>query len=146
MEITLDTTVVFRTNVPIDGDRADAKLLSKRLEILKRIRNGQDSVLISERLLHEYVQQVVPGKNDFVRAFLEIVASPDGSRVILNWKKAWSGGERDRARKCRYPKEDDHVLRTAIRDTATTIYSEEGRMTQAHPCVYKEFGVRITAP
>lgn len=145
-EVAIDTTVVFRSNVALTASRADARRLSRRLTLLRRIDRHEIVALISLSLLQEYVDHVVPAQNEFTKAFLELVASPDGSRVILNWKNSWSGGERSRARRCRYPVEDDHVLRTAIRTTPTTIYCEEARMLAADGCVYREFGVHILEP
>ena len=145
-EVTIDTTVIFRANVPLTGDRASARLLSKRLALLRRLQSRDLVAFMSPSLLDEYVRQILPAKNEVTKAFLDLVASPDGTRVIWNWKNSWSGGERARARACRYPAEDDHVLRTAIRDTPTTIYTEETRMLQANRCVYREFRVHIVEP
>jgi hypothetical protein len=146
MEIVIDTTVVFRANVPLAKDRAQARLLARRIALLKRVQDGLDVVLMSERLLHEYTRQVLPPKNELLKAFLEVLTSQDGGRVIWNWKQPWSGGDRSKARSCRFPEEDDHVLRTAIRDASTTIYSEEGRMTKADRCIYRAFRVHINEP
>src|SRR5262245_5238419 len=111
MEVTLDTTVVFRANVPLAGDREQARLLGRRMALLRRIQEGHDVVLISERLLQEYVRQIVPPKNDLIKAFLELLTNQDGTRVIWNWKQPWSGGDREKAHsKCRFPPEDVHVL------------------------------------
>jgi hypothetical protein len=145
-EAALDTTVLRRANVPLEGTRASATLLARRLSLLQRTCRKEMCVLISTRLLHEYADQIKSAQNDFVKAFIELVTRPDGGHVVLNWKTPWSGGERDRARRCRYPLEDHHVLRTAIRDQPTTIYSEEGRMLGADACIYREFRVHITEP
>src|SRR5258706_14631690 len=143
-EVALDTTVVFKANVPLTLGREGARL-ARRLNLLRQIRHREVVVLVSLRLLHEYVQQVKP-HNEFTKAFLELATSPDGSHVILNWKNSWSGDERSRARQCRYPAEDVHVLRTAIRETPTTIYTEEARMLAANTCIFRAFGVHIAEP
>lgn len=145
-EVALDTTVLRRANVELEGTRAAATLMAKRLALLTRIRKGEISVLVSLRLVHEYLDQVRPSKNEYIRAFLEIVTRPDGKHVILNWKGRWSGGERARVARCRYPNEDHHVLRTAIRPDPSVIYSEEDRMLRADKCIYREFQVHIKKP
>ncbi len=145
-EAALDTTVLQRANVVIGPTKAGAALLSRRLTLLQFICQRQLCILISKRLAHEYVRQLKTIKNDFVKAFIELVTTPDGKHVILNWKTRWSGGDRGRARGCRYPAEDDHVLRTAIRGHPTTIYTEEGRMLNADACIYQEFRVHIKEP
>lgn len=128
------------------ANRDAATLMARRLTLLQRIRGKQICLLISQRLVQEYLDQLIPIQNDFVKAFLEIMTRPDGHHVVLNWKPTWSGGEQSRARKCRYPAEDDHVLRTAIRDHSTLIYTEEDRMIKADACIYKEFRVHIQEP
>ena len=145
-EAAVDTTVLRRANVALEGNRADANLLSRRLQLLQQIRGKQISILVSNRLVQEYCEQLPTLRNDVVKAFLELVTNPDGKHVIINWKASWSGGDRNRARRCRYPSEDDHVLRTAIRDNSTVIYTEEGRMLRADSCIYREFLVHIQEP
>jgi hypothetical protein len=145
-EVTLDTTVLRRANVALQGDRATANLLARRLTLLRRIRAKEICVLVSQNLIQEYSRQLLPFQNDFVRSFLELVSKPDGARVVVNWKVPWSGGDRSRARGCRYPAEDDHVLRTAIRNQPTIIFSEEDRMLRTDACIYREFRVHIQRP
>jgi hypothetical protein len=145
-EATLDTTVLRRANVALQGNRAAAALLARRLSLLQRIRLCEICVLVSPRLIREYREQLATPQNDFIRAFIELVTRPDGAHAVINWRVPWSGGDRSRVRRCRYPAEDDHVLRTAIRDQPTTIYSEEGRMLRADTCIYKEFRVHILEP
>jgi hypothetical protein len=145
-EAALDTTVLQRANVLITPTRAGAALLSKRLVLLQHICRHQVCILISWRLAHEYVRQLKTIKNEFVKAFIELVTRPDGKHVILNWKTPWSGSDRGRARDCRYPAEDDHVLRTAVRGHPTTVYTEEERMLKTDACIYQEFRVHIKEP
>jgi hypothetical protein len=142
----VDTTVLRRANVSLSDGRGEATLLSRRILLLRRIRARQICVLISPHLVHEYQQQLFPIQNEFIRSFLELITKPDAVHVISNWKPSWSGGDRGRARKCRYPQEDDHVLRTAIRSQPSTIYTEEGRMLQSNACVYRHFRVHIQEP
>jgi hypothetical protein len=145
-EATIDTTVLRRANVPLVGNRASATLLARRLSLLQRIQRREITILLSERLLQEYREQLRIPLNDFVRTFLEIVTTPDGTHVLMNWKNPWSGGDRARARGCRFPQEDDHVLRTAIRGQRTAIYSEENRMLATDACIYREFRVHVQEP
>ena len=145
-EAAVDTTVLRLSNVLLVDGRENATRLKRRLSLLGRICKKEICILISVRLIHEYREQVILGQNEIVNAFIEIITRPDGEHVILNWKAPWSGGEREKARKCRYPEEDDHVLRTAIRGKRTTIYTEEVRMLNADACIYKKFRVHISEP
>jgi hypothetical protein len=145
-EAALDTTVLRRANVELKENRAAAVRMSSRLALLRRICKKEIVVLISERLAHEYMVQLRDVQNEVVKAFLELATKPDGNHVVFNWKSQWSGSDRDRARLCRYPKEDEHVLRTAIRDGPTVIYTEEGRMLRTDACIYGAFRVHIQEP
>ena len=145
-ELAIDTSVLVRANITQTPDRAAATLQAARLSLLRRIQNHQAAVLISQRLAAEYGQRITTYKNEFVRLFFDLVTKPDGTHVIMNWRTPWGHAELARADACRFPAEDRHVLRTAVRDGRTTIYSEEGRVLAAHPCIRKEFDVVISAP
>lgn len=143
-ECVVDTNVLQKANAPIAMKPRAASLFLRRVSLLERIHEGSLSLLISNSLLAEYKRQVLEPRNDYVRAFFELIAQP--GRCVWNWRSRWSGGDRSRARDCRYPREDDHVLRTAIRPRATIIFTEEMRMLNADPCIYREFKVHIQSP
>jgi hypothetical protein len=83
---------------------------------------------VSKRLLQEYREQIPEPRNDKIRTLFELI-SIRSDRVRFNWKPRWSRADREKARDCHYPREDDHVLRTAIRPhSTTTIVTEEKRM------------------
>lgn len=142
-EWVIDTSVLQKANALLTQRPGDQSLFRRRIRLLDILRRGQATLLMSNQLLAEYRRQVRGPRNDFVRAFFEIAVDPN--RRVFNWHKRWSG-DRDKARKCRYPVEDDHVLRTAIRPHSTTIFSEERRMLAADPCVYRTLRVHIRAP
>ena len=149
-ECVIDTVVLQSANASLTKQPRERRYIRRRLRLLARIRNGSLVALISSRLLDEYWDKVRQPRNQFVRQFFELVTSPSPAptRCILNWKKRWSGGEREQAyRKCRFPKEDEHVLRTAIRNhIKTTIFTEEHRMLKADECIYRHFRVHICEP
>ena len=145
-EVAIDTTVLVGANITQTLKPAAAALQAARLALLQRIQDHQAAVLISARLVAEYRRQITTYKNEFVRLFFDLLTKPDGSHVILNWRTPWGHAELARARYCRFPYEDLHVLRTAVRDSQTTMYSEEGRVLAAHPCIRNEFDVVISEP
>ena len=114
--------------------------------MLERIQRGTLTLLMSSKLLAEYRRQVPSPRNDHIRAFFELVLIAAPTRCVWNWEKRWSGGQRAKARKCRYPEEDDHVLRTAIRPSASVIFTEEERILKADACIYRCFRVHIRLP
>ena len=144
-ECVLDTTVLQKANAPLLHEPGKHSLFRRRIRLLEQINRGKLGILISKQLLDEYKRQVKEPRNDYVRAFFELLVSAGDSRCVWNYA-AWTGQRREHARHCRFPKEDDHVLQTAIRSQPTTIFSEENRMLRADACIYRRLRVRIRAP
>lgn len=142
-EVAIDTTVLRRANVPLTQDRASKGAMSRRVRLLERIRRRDFVVLMSQRLADEYLDQISERNNDYIVGFFELMLN---KQFVINWEGRWAGGKRALARRCRFPPEDDHVLRTAIRPHRTTIYTEERRMLDADGCIYREFRVHISEP
>lgn len=143
LECVIDTSVLQKANAPISTSPRVWSLFQKRLKLLSRIRTGDLVVLISKQLHNEYDRQVRSPRNDYVKAFFDLLDTPH--RRIYNWEKHWKG-KRAQSRKCRFPSEDDHVLRTAIRPHSTTIFSEEKRMLAADACIYRNLRIHIQHP
>ena len=143
----IDTSVLQKANAPITGPVRARSRFARRVRLLEDIRAGRRVVLYSEKLVDEYHRQVKTPRNLFVAAFFEILSNPGQSaaRALYNWATRWPLSEQHEARKCRYPKHDDHDLRTAIPDRPTTIVSEDGGMIQADACIYRYFRVHIVA-
>ena len=140
-ECVIDTTILQKANALLTREPRERSLFVRRLRLLQRIANAELTVLISKKLLAEYREQLPEPRNDTVEVFFALIDDP--SRAVHNWKKRWSGSDREKARRCRYPMEDDHVLRTALRPNASTIFSEEKRMLAADECIYLNFRVHI---
>ena len=115
-------------------------MFAKRIGLLEDIKKGKWTVLYSAKLVAEYVEHVKGLKNDFIEEFFAKLVNHRGA--IRNYA-AWPGRDREKARKCRYPEHDDHVLRTAIRPDSSTIITEEETMIRADACIYRNFGVHI---
>jgi hypothetical protein len=144
-ECVVDTTVLQKVNAPLTHEPAERSAFVKRVNLLTQIQQGSMTVLISTKLIAEYERQVRSPRNDHVRLFFELIQDP--GRRTFNWRKRWSGADREHARRCRYPREDDHVLRTAIRPgSSTIIFTEEQPMLRADQCVYRRFQVHIHPP
>jgi len=139
-EIVIDTTVLQKANAAITVQPGRRSRFARRLRLLENLRRGGTTVLFSKRLLTEYRKQIKSPRNDFVRLFFEILDDP--GRATYNWA-TWSGQERDKVSRCRFPREDYHVLRTAIRPNATTIVTEEERMLKTDEGLYRAFRVHV---
>ena len=140
-ECVIDTTVLQKANAPLKREPSAHSLFVRRLHLLNRIARGELTVLVSPKLVAEYRRQVRMPRNDHVMAFFALIDDP--VRATHNWPKRWSGAQREKARRCRYPREDDHVLRTAIRPTPSTVVTEEQRMLNSDECIYRNFRVHI---
>lgn len=139
IEIAVDTTVLVNANQPITADPKKGSVFDRRLLLLNQLRNGKLIALISKRLLAEYEKQIPKPRNDFLIAFFQII---DSKKCVENYA-SWTHDRRAKARKCRYPQEDDHVLRTALRDHPTELVSDEKRMLRSGKCIKREFRVNI---
>jgi hypothetical protein len=146
LECAIDTTVLQKSNAPLTMAPGEQSRFRNRLDLLKRIQSRSIGVLISNQLLAEYQKQVRCPRNDYVRAFFELLSRQNSCGVVKNYAR-FSRADKEKAGRCRYPKEDIHVLRTAIRPGRNTvIYSEEYAMIAADKCIYRRFRVRIEDP
>ena len=137
----LDTTILQKANALLSHEPSAASLFIRRLRLLQSFVSGERTALISRRLIIEYRRQIPTPRNDFVSAFLSILARPGGAE--LNWDKSWSS-HRESARRCRFPPEDYHVLRTAIlEDYESVVFTEEDRMLRTNRCVHRRLGVHV---
>jgi hypothetical protein len=141
--VVVDTSVLQKANAPITVSVREGSKFARRLELLSRIRRRELRALISAKLLAEYRVQVSRPRNDFVRAFFELLNDPN--HAIPNWCR-WSGQNRSHASKCRFPREDYHVLRTAVYTTESTILSEEHRMLVTDACIHRNLRVHVIDP
>ena len=141
--VVVDTGVLQKANAPLGPSVRERSKFARRLDLLARLKRGSLKAMISATLLAEYRKQVPKPRNDYVRAFFELVADP--RRRVLNWCRS-SGQFRSHARKCRFPPEDDHVLRTAVCDTGSTILSEERRMLVTDACIHRRLRVHVLDP
>lgn len=141
----IDTMVLRKANAALTKQPRQHRDFAKRLALLSRIQQAELQVLYSQKLLHEYRQQIEEPRNDFVKSFFELLLDP--AKAKLNYHKPWSGKERQAERDCRFPPEDGHVLRTAVLpNQPSTIFSEEERMLSTDACLYRHFSVHVLNP
>lgn len=139
-ECVVDTNILQKANAPLKSDPKTKRKFLRRLQLLQQVLDRHQTVLISQRLLTEYQSKIQEPRNDYVRLFLEILTHPAGA--VWNWHSPWTGG-RQKARDCRFPAHDDHVLRTAIRPNDSTIFTEELPMLKLDKCLHQKFGVHV---
>lgn len=141
----VDTMVLRKANAKLEKTPEEGRQFRKRIELLRRVQRAELQVLISRALLQEYREQVREPRNEYVKSFFEIILDP--ARHRLNYCQPWSGQRRQARRDCRFPAEDEHVLRTAVLgDERSTIYTEEARMLQTDRCIYRELRVHVRNP
>jgi hypothetical protein len=141
-EAVVDTMVVQKANAPLVHRPRSSAQINARFQLLLAMYERRLVLLVSKMLLKEYETKVPEPRNDYVKAFLELAVSP--GRAIVNWA-AWSGARRENARRCRFPREDVHLLRTAIRPQPSLLFTEEKRILNTQACVHRLFHVRICA-
>jgi hypothetical protein len=135
----LDTNVLQKANAAITTAPREGAKFVRRVNLLQKIAEGAFLVMYSRSLLNEYDRQIREPRNDYIRAFLEILSKS----AETNWHQRWRG-DRDTARRCRYPQHDDHVLRTAIHAEGSDLFSEEQGVLAARKCIQREFRVVIS--
>lgn len=140
-ECVVDTMILQKANAPLVHSAREGRLFERRIKLLLRIADGTVRPMVSVKLVQEYARQVQSPRNEYIRAFFELLDHRD--RVTWHWAKRWSGGLRAAARQCRYPLEDDHLLRTAACDRETAILTEEDRLLKADACIYRSFRVHV---
>ncbi len=92
----IDTMVLRKANAALTKQPQQHRDFAKRLALLSRIQQAELQVLYSQKLLHEYRQQIEEPRNDFVKSFFELLLDPAKSK--LNYHKPWSGKERQARR------------------------------------------------
>jgi len=141
--LVVDTCVLQKANAKLSpaSPPKEGRLFKIRVNLLKRLSAGEAKALYSKRLLAEYGRQIQEPRNEFVAAFLVLLTT---GAAELNWQ-ALSGAERENLRRCRYPPEDQHLLRTG-KGKRSTIVTEEGRLLKVDNCTHRFFGVHISEP
>lgn len=142
-ECVVDTVVLRKANAPLNVQPRQHREFQRRLGLLIKIAEGKLIVLFSAKLMGEYEKQVPEPRNMYMAAFFALLSTP--GRAVQNWSP-WRGRERQNARACRFPCEDDHVLRTALRPNGSTIYTEEHRMLVTDACIHRRFRVHVRKP
>lgn len=146
-ECVIDTMVLQIANTPMTSGVPPRGHFKLRLDLLEAISTGRMIILASQRLIAEYQRQLVAPRNETIKVFFELLTGASSNCVVWNWKKRWSLGEQERARHCRYPRHDDHLLRTAIRDNrSATVVTEESALLNTNDCIYRSFRVHILRP
>jgi hypothetical protein len=137
--VVVDTCVLQKANAPILNAPRAGREFKDRLTLLKKIASGSFTAAWSKALLLEYGSHVLEPRNDYVRAFLDILTN-----IKPTWTKL-TGAQEERLRECRYPQEDKHLLRTALPGPAT-IATEENRLLNVDRPVHKHFQVHLKTP
>jgi hypothetical protein len=135
--------VLRKANAPLEHEPRAGREFVKRVKLLQSLAAGARVVLCSSRLVSEYREQVKEPRNDFVRLFFALLDTP---RARLNWPR-WSGQARANRHRCRFPKHDEHVLRTAwLENEQSVLFTEEGAQLASRDCIRRAFGVEIADP
>jgi len=137
--VVVDTCVLQKANAPMRNAPRAGREINERIDLLKKLADGSLTPAWSATVLREYLEHVPEPRNDFMRAFFEILG-----RVPPTWTRL-TGAQEARLGRCRYPPEDKHLLRTACPGPAT-IATEEGRLLRVDGPVHQYFQVHIRAP
>lgn len=137
----VDTCILQKANAMITVEPGAYSDFRRRVALLLTFVNGTNIALFSDAIVREYEERVKEPRNDYVRLFFELVTAP-GSGAMASWAPRWRG-DRDVARRCRFPKHDDHLLRTAVPKAPAVIYTEEAALVRTDACVHRRLQVHI---
>jgi len=148
----IDTTVLWKANGLLESAPKPTSTFGRCASLLRRVQRRELVLLISAKLRDEYQRKLTQPRNILIAELLAIVASPDGLRAVENWAPGWSGGTRDAMRKCRFPRHDEHLLRTAVKTmrddnyTKRSIFTQEAKLIATDACIHRNFSVHIVQP
>jgi hypothetical protein len=134
----LDASFVGMANDEIDN-LEPGSILDRRISIICEIKNGSYTVRYNSRLLGEYNNLVKVHRNDWIAVFFQILA--DGATFVN--RNNFNAAELAKARKCRWPLHDQHVLVAAINGTKSIVFVTESTLGRSAAKVLQHFRVRI---
>jgi len=144
-ECVVDTMVLRKANAVIQSTPTQTRDFAKRILLLQNLRTGEFRLLFSKKLLSEYRSQVLEPRNDYVKAIFDLMTLVPG-----NARHNWAPRKQivQTMQDCRFPAEDEHLLRTAaLDDDISVLFTEEGRIMQCDIAKLKRcLGVAVENP
>jgi hypothetical protein len=135
----LDATVVAFGNGDIAA-RRPGNLFDRRLTAIEQVASGLRRLRYNTRLLGEYTQLIQERRNDVIELFFTAL---DDERSVLVKRNTLSRQDYARARKCRWPTHDQHLLAAAVEGNDPTIFVTESRHVQRAAKILTCFAVHI---
>jgi hypothetical protein len=138
-ECVFDTSFVRLANDSLFGEKR-GNLLNRRLTPLRQAVAAKSHLRYNRKLLGEYSMQIRERHNDVVEQFFALLDSPQATLVRKN---ALSRQDNAKARLCRWPVHDQHVLAAAIGGDDVVIHVTEGALGACSKAVKRVFGFQI---
>jgi len=135
----LDATVVAFANGNIAA-RAKGNAFDRRLAAIEQVAYGHRRLRYNQKLLREYQQVIKEYRNDVVDLFFTVLTD----RSILVRTNTLSRQDYARAKKCRWPSHDQHLLAAAMGGDEPTIFVTESRHAVCAAKILARFGIHIT--
>jgi len=134
----IDATVVAFANGNIAA-RKQGNAFDRRLEAIEQVVNGQRRLRYNSKLLREYQNLIQEHRNDVIDLFFIVLAD----RAVLVRGNTLSRQHYGRARTCRWPAHDQHLLAAALGGDEPTIFVTEARLAQCAAQILARFTIRV---
>lgn len=134
----LDATVVAFANGDIAA-RRPGNVFDRRLAAIEQVAHGRRRLRYNQKLLGEYQQVIQERRNDVIDLFFSVLADRS-FRVRAN---TLSRQDHAKAKKCRWPSHDQHLLAAAVGGDRPTIFVTESRHAACAAKILSCFGVHI---
>jgi len=135
----LDTTVVACANCDLRA-RTQGNSLNRRAALIERCVTGSLRVLYNKVLLQEYKNHIREHRNDLIESFFAVL---DSATAFLVRRSTLSRQDYNRARACRWPSHDQHLLAAALGGVRASIYVTEQALSRCAESIRREFRVRV---
>jgi hypothetical protein len=134
----IDTSVVSMANGQIAG-RRQGNALDRRLLAIEDVAYGRRRMRYNPRLLVEYRRIVRIYRNDVIELFFTALTE----RAVFVPRNTLSRQDNAKARKCKWPGHDQHLLAAAVGGIQPTIFVTEADLHACAASVLAYFAVHV---
>jgi hypothetical protein len=134
----IDTSVVSMANGQIAGRRR-GNVLDRRLSAIEDVAYGRRRLRYNPKLLVEYQRIVRAYRNDVIELFFIALTE----RAVFVRRNTLSRQDNAKARKCKWPGHDQHLLAAAVGGIQPTIFVTESHLHACAASVLACFAVHV---
>lgn len=140
-ECVFDASVVGYANNPLEVSVIESGVsLVQIVDALESVVIGHRRLRCNPKLLTEYSRLLRVKRNDLIEQFVALLDSP---QTIMLKSSSLRNHEKVKAKNCKWPSHDQHVLAAAIGGTDVAIYVTEAFLGGCAEKVWRIFRIRV---